>query len=360
MPKIILDTNIYLNFYRLDGGQSVEMLKNLNKFIEAKNGKFKLILPRQIEDEFIREKNSGTAIYGDHILNFKKGLEIQFKIPSLIKSSQKIEQINKVVKKLNTLREQAFEDYKNRVFNPNSKINQQLGNLFSNAVRPPESDSLLQRAWFRTLRGNPPRKNNSSFGDAIIWETILDQCTDEDLILISGDGDFESEIKKGDIHELLSLEWANKSNKKLTLYKQLGTFINEHSKTKKKPPIDKETIKEEERLNSAFSLPFTTLSDQVMYQGLNLSDSFNFNEGRVTFPLTSGTIGNRKCTCCGAQVDLLNTTYSVLGETRCENCRYTISPGFTCSKCGRHFHREVFTVLTDMSLCDECQKLNTK
>ena len=106
MAKVILDTNIYLNFYRLDNSQSLEMLKSLNQLIKTK--KFELILPRQIEDEFIRNKNSKSAIYGDHILNFQKGLEVQFKVPHLIKSTKKIEQIKRTVKKLQLLKKRPL------------------------------------------------------------------------------------------------------------------------------------------------------------------------------------------------------------------------------------------------------------
>lgn len=343
--KIIIDTNIYLNFYRLDGGQSLEMLKNLNKFIES--GKFKLILLKQIEDEFIRNKNSNSAIYGDHILNFQKGLEVEFRIPYLIKSSKKIEQIKNTIKKLKILKEEAVEDYKNRVFNPGSKINQQLNKLFSQASRTTESDLILQHARFRTLRGNPPRKNNVSFGDAIIWETILDQCVDDDLIIISGDGDFESEIECGEMHELLSAEWKRKTEKNLTLYKELGSFINKYSEKKKKP-IEKETIEEEDRLNSMFTISsaYIPLSEQENYRGIALGEGLNLIGGKS------------KCSCCGAQINSLSSS-SLLSLDKCDNCRGSngvLSLGHTCSKCGKHYHHSITSIYMDNGRCDECQK----
>jgi len=350
MTKIIIDTNIYLNFYRLNSGHSLEMLKNLNKLIA--DGKFKLVLPRQIEDEFIRNKNSRSAIYGDHILNFQKGLEVQFKIPHLIKSTQKIEQIKRTVKKLQLLKENAVEDYKNRVFNPRSKINQQINQLFSHADRLSETDSILQRSWFRTLRGNPPRKDNSSFGDAIIWETILDQCVDEDLILISGDGDFASEINEEKLHELLSIEWSGKSKKKLSLYTKLGSFINQQSKNKKKP-IKEETIQEEDRLNSIFATSYmpTPLAGQGEHKGIVLSESLGINTCSPSYTVS----GKSRCICCGAEIDRLSTN-NVFGLGKCENCSDSLLPGRTCSKCGKHFHRGITSALSFFSdRCDECQ-----
>ncbi len=353
MSKIIIDTNIYLNFYRLNSGQSLEMLKNLNKLVKSK--KFRLALPKQIEDEFIRNKNSKSAIYGDHILNFQKGLEVQFKVPYLIKSTQKIERIKRTVEKLKSLKEEAVEDYKNRVFNPNSKINQQLNRLFTNTHRPLETDMVLQRAWFRTLRGNPPRKDNSSFGDAIIWETILDQYTNDDLVFISGDGDFESEIKQGEIHELLQTEWSKKSGKKLTLYTELGSFINQQSKTKKKP-IKEETIQEEDRLNSIFATSIP-LSTQVGHGGtaLGLSKSALIDSSSSLLSASSVWSGINKCTCCGAEIDQLSS-YSMLDGSWCKNCRDSFSHDQICSKCGRHFHRDITSIYSfSDSRCDGCQ-----
>lgn len=330
ITKVIIDTNIYLNFYKLNSGQSLEMIKNLNQLI--KSGKFKLVLPKQIEDEFIRNKNSSNTICRDHISNFEKGLEIQFKIPYLIKSNKKVRQIKKIIQRLNALKKEAVEDYKNRVFNPNSKINQQIKKLFSSAYRPVETDLILQKAWFRNLRGNPPRKDNSSFGDAIIWETILDHCSDSDLILISGDGDFESKINKGRIHELLHEEWSCKTDTKLSLYTKLGSFINENIKDKKKQ-IKEETIQEEDRLNSIF----TTLTPLTAVYGN----------------------GENKCTCCGSIINK-PLSYGFFGFDKCENCRYQSSPGVTCSKCGKHFHFHWaidIGVYINNNLCNDCQKI---
>ncbi len=356
MPKLVIDTNIYLNFYRLDSGQSLEMIKNLNQLVGT-SGRFKLILPKQIEDEFIRNKNSKSAIYADHILNFERGLEVQFKIPHLIKSTSQIEQIKRLVEKLNQLKKKASEDYKNRVFNPNSKINQQIKTLFIHAHRPTETELVLQKAWFRTLRGNPPRKDNSSFGDAIIWESILDQCSDEDTVLISGDGDFESEIDQGKVHELLSKEWSQKTNKMLKLYTKLGTFINENIKDKKKQ-IRQETIQEEDRLNSIF----TTQVELPSYSTLALqNEPLRLHSDMQTISPTAFTWSalKNKCACCGAEIKELNPYIGFSFNVRCENCQDQFSSAQNCSKCGKHFHRSwtsVNTTYFGKGLCDDCQK----
>lgn len=240
------------------------------------------------------------------------------------------------------------------MFKPNSKINQKISQLFLHAHRPSETDLILQKAWFRNLKGNPPHKNSSSFGDAIIWETIIDQCADDDSILISGDGDFESEINCGEINELLGFEWSQKSKKKLTLYTELGSFINQQSKGKNKP-IKKETIQEENRLNFVFANP-AALSGQGELKSLTLNESVRINNDplSVRFSTIWGT--QNKCDCCGAEVDG-SSLYGALGSSRCENCRDQFSSSLTCSKCGKHFHRNISTTLFNDNICDDCHKL---
>ena len=196
--KIIIDTNIYLNFYRLQGKQSIKMLQNLIKLLEDK--KIQLVLPKQIEDEFIRNKES---VYSEHVLKFAENLSVKLTIPLLIKDSPNVKQLNNVIKRLNVLSKKVVEDYKKRVLNSNSKINKLLNKLFGLAIKLEDTGDILQLAYFRTLRGNPPRKKNSTFGDAIIWESILENCIDDDLVFISGDGDFESAILSGQMDELL-------------------------------------------------------------------------------------------------------------------------------------------------------------
>ena len=63
--KVLLDTNIYLNFYKRKNNQQLKSLDILLDLIDKK--KIILLFPKQIEDEFIRNKNAQSVIYNDHI-----------------------------------------------------------------------------------------------------------------------------------------------------------------------------------------------------------------------------------------------------------------------------------------------------
>ena len=132
------------------------------------------------------------------------------------------------------------------------------------------------------MKGNPPRKNNYSYGDAIIWETLLDVATKDDLAIITGDSDF-IEKRKGTptLRGFLSKEWSEKTRKKIELFVSLGEFINKYEKKSTITPkvIEEEKARVTKVLNfepiyadklSAFSnLPSSFPIDNVPYVSLN-------------------------------------------------------------------------------------------
>ena len=240
MTKVFIDTNIYLNFYRLSS-QSLSSLSLLQDLI--KKEKIELILPKQVKDEFYREKEVVANQFSEKLKQIKK---VEIKEPLFLKSYPKVKKLKGVVHKLNVIAEDIIKEYKRRITNSKSKINKNLNTLFSKALEPEENNDILNRAYFRTLRGNPPRKNNKSFGDAIIWETILSADYKDDLFIVSYDGDFASEVYKTKINEFLYQEWQQKTKKNLKLYTNLGEFINDFTRKK---IIKKEIIEQEKSSN---------------------------------------------------------------------------------------------------------------
>jgi PIN domain-containing protein len=242
MKRILIDTNILLNFYRFHKeGQSFDMIDNLMDLIEK--NKIDLLLPRQIKNEFYRDKYIVANIY-------KKDLEILNKkkiaTPAFIKKSKDVIELNKTQNKLKSLSKKIIKEYEKRILNSRSKINSKINKLFNVAINIDDSPEILQRAYFRTLRRDPPRKDNNSFGDAIIWESVLDNYIDEDLTIISNDGDFASEINNREISEFLLDEWRGKTKNKLSLCRSLGEYINKQTKKITIKPV---VIEEEKMLN---------------------------------------------------------------------------------------------------------------
>lgn len=337
--RILIDTNKYLDFYRASD-HSLIVLNSLISLIEGK--KIELILPKQVFDEFTRDKD----------LVFKEFIEqnfYQIKTPGFLKGNKKINKVNNSIEKIK-------KEYQKKFYSPRSKINITFKKLFLLANKIEEPMEILQLAYFRTLRKNPPRKDNSSFGDAIIWETLLRNFPDQDMVIISGDGDFSSEIDKNQINPYLKKEWSEHSKKSIRLFTNLGLFVNEQSGKKK--PIKKETIQEENYLSSMVISPNSArlfMPNSLNTNMVSLSDSpFLFRSQQDNY-LRVATVSDSYCICCGEKYNQLSGTMTVLG--RCNNCSNFSSLGKKCQSCGKHYHDsdvEIYTAFDNK--CGECRK----
>ncbi|OGF21858.1 hypothetical protein A2Y83_01780 [Candidatus Falkowbacteria bacterium RBG_13_39_14] len=240
MKLIFIDTNIYLDFYR-PSEHSLDILTELIKLLEDKE--LKLILPKQVYDEFIRNKEGICSNFVKTIHNIKD--------PGFV-DKEKIEKVNNLVKEIK-------DDYEKKVFSDTSEINTKINKLFKLAEKAKETKDLLDLAYYRYLKGNPPRKSDQSYGDAIIWETLLKDYSDNDLIIVSHDRDFAVELKgPKKLHPFLEYEWQQKNNKKIFLTDTLGEVIN---KITKKETIKKEAIQEEKKVSADYwRKEFATMS----------------------------------------------------------------------------------------------------
>ncbi len=334
--RLIIDANIFLNFYR----QSPQSYKTIDALVDLlDNPNIKLVIPKQIRDEFERNKES-TAY--EFIKALENNTKQEIREPSFLSKDSKIAKIKDLIKKVSKIRTQIIIDYKERIDNTKSKINLSLEKIFSLGIEAPENNEITQRAYFRTLVGNPPRKGNHTFGDAIIWELILEYYTDDDLVIISGDGDFARENNDNEINLFLKKEWQKKTSKKITLYKTIGEFINSRAGKKK---IKKEAIQEEQYYSTLpkfdYNINLSPLSSDRLVLGGPTSVNW-VNTSTLMFP-------DQTCSCCGKLYENKNSPFSFM--SRCENCP-PLEIGHTCEKCGKHFHSN--SISFNQKICKEC------
>lgn len=343
--KVIIDTNIYLNFYRKRADESLLFIKALIDLV--KKGKFQLILPVQVKNEFLYNKEQ---VVKEQLIALDSGLDVKVILPDFIKKSREVKRLKSAVKTLIEVKNCTIVEYKKRAFNPRSNINKGISNLFKLASVL-DGTELIQRAYFRNLQGFPPRKDNRSFGDAIIWETLLEHCSDDDLTIISADGDYSSDEKPKKIHSFLEAEWSDKTNgKTVVLYDNLGKFINDIS-PKINKPISKELIeKDDYQLSSGIlDIAKAHLVDQS-------SGLVRFGEHVTTaFGITS-----QICSCCGKSFQ--SNPYSLTTFTgswnKCPDCAgLFVGECKTCRKCNKHYHDGLtsFSLTTFENLCPDCQ-----
>lgn len=215
--KVFVDTNVFLSLYHLSG-PDLDELKKIVKLAES--GKIEVLLPQQVADEFWRNRE---RVIKDALDTFSK-TKSQYFLPNIVRANNKANELKKASDLVNslvkTLREETDETIRTQSLAADKIIESLLANC------QPIDEQVMQKAQLRRQIGNPPGKADS-LGDAINWEWLLSHAGHyDDLIIISADGDFESELTPSTPKEFLSREWGKYTETgKLTLFKGLPEFL---------------------------------------------------------------------------------------------------------------------------------------
>jgi len=182
--KILIDTNIFLDFYRSNGASIhifSTLIENIDKFIltdqiiqefeRSREGVIKSVQERfQIESKL----DNFSSSYLQNLPEFKKLIEIQREYSA----QQKI------------VSSSISEILKNSAKDP-------IANYFKEFVNESlkedkvyfTTDEIISKAVKRKNIGNPPTSNKFSLGDEINWEIILANIQ-EDIILVGRDNTY--------------------------------------------------------------------------------------------------------------------------------------------------------------------------
>lgn len=245
--KVFIDANIFHAFLGADSDLS--QLIELKRLLKAKKNPVELILTRQVIDEYHR--NAGDRINDAwESLNGEKDKKelsaIKFSSEKKKKFAARIGQLEKDITNFNIAR---LEDFDKRT----AKAEKIIAEIFSLATILECPDEIVGLAKIRHLRGNPPMKNDQSYGDAINWEALLKTGYKEDIRIVSNDPDYAEKVKgKKELNRYLKNEWSEKTGKDATLYTSLGTFIN---KLEKKETIKEEAIEKELKNSRSMTYP---------------------------------------------------------------------------------------------------------
>jgi len=311
MKRVLLDANIYLNFYKT----SDEVLGNIDRAIEViKKENFTLILPNIIREEIEYNKYRGVIDF----LEVIKNRSMSFSVPSFLKGNVEVKKLLKRHKDFQDLGKAVASMGANKIENPKSHVNRKISKLIDSAKLVHEKRSHINKAIFRYSRKYPPatpKKNGSdrSLGDDVVWEMILSFFIDQDLIIVSNDCDYASENDSKVIDEFLLYEWGRVSHKEIKLYTTLGEFINDYSKKK-----IKDTTINEERKASHMPLFASNISAASAY----FPFQNNVDHGLFITPSVQGNInsysplvlGMTVCPICGKEYNL-HTESHVCGAT---------------------------------------------
>ena len=213
MAKIFIDTNIFLDFYRYNKNDNLEILQK--EFKEYNNY---FINTEQALDEFLRNREKTIREFIDTLNN-----QI---IPIFDKNF------------LSSL--EGFDDYLNSVKSANAniiKIKEACEKLILTADEDPvyilyklicnkvykRDAKIVELAIQRKYIGNPPTSNKNTCCDEIIWETLLKNCK-EDLYIVSRDKTFV------DNYNFLKREYEEKVGKKLFVVEMISDALKELGK----------------------------------------------------------------------------------------------------------------------------------
>lgn len=190
---IFIDTNILLDFYRIRGdGSSLSILDKIN------NNHDIIITGSQIEMEY--KKNRQRAIL-ESLGQLKSPDTGKLTEPAFIEKSKYVQAIKKRKDEIKKHTKNLTEKVEKILRNPsgNDDVYKSLQKLFKfksdyNLSRTNKERFKIRRlARKRFVMGYPPRKkNDTSFGDAINWEWVIDCAirSGRDIIIVSRDSDY--------------------------------------------------------------------------------------------------------------------------------------------------------------------------
>lgn len=188
-----VDTNVFLDFYRMPGSSVTRQLAGLESHVD------RLIFGDQLRMEFFknRQKVIQKAVQelkkpagGTSIPQVFSGLKVSEMMTKHLKDAQaRYKDLSVKAEKLLPAPSHNDPIYSsfNRIFRKNTPLNLR---------RPdPVRFTVRNRARKRFILGYPPRKSNdTSIGDSVNWEWIIEcACSHDDkpnIMIVSRDGDY--------------------------------------------------------------------------------------------------------------------------------------------------------------------------
>lgn len=210
MYKIFIDTNIFLDFYRINSRDKInEVLGEIKKykkyFINTEQSKDEFLRNREKTiDDFVKEleKQNYSVFSNNFIATFSE-------YTSYAKGIQKANDLTKeMIAKCKDLKAEVQSDAIYEAYFEACN----LGSFYE------RTDKIIDKAIKRKYVGNPPTSSKGTCCDEIIWETLLENCTD-DLIIVSRDSTFHQN------YNFLKNEYFKKKHRDLKVFHTISDAI---------------------------------------------------------------------------------------------------------------------------------------
>jgi len=218
---VFIDTNILLNFYHF----SKDELESLNDvFATHEHGSAKVYLTQQVSEEFKRNRENKIK---DALKRFKNN-KFSAELPSFMKGYSEYQEIRRLSSEIQLKQKGILEKVNKDITEKNLLADRLLSSILKEAEILTTSEDVYQKASMRMSLGNPPGKNGS-IGDAVNWIVLLDSVPqNENIHIISEDGDFYSIINEKMVCPFLSEDWSTIKDSEVFVYRSLSEFMAEH------------------------------------------------------------------------------------------------------------------------------------
>jgi rRNA-processing protein FCF1 len=186
--KILIDTNIFLDFYRTNS-HPVNIFNSLKENINS------IILTDQIIQEFERSRENVLT-------SVKQRFQLESKLEdfssSYLQNLDEFHELVEIQKRYKGKQKEILNKINEIILNPSlDPIATYFKEFVDEAINQKmvfyTSDEIIHRADKRKKIGNPPVSNKYSIGDEINWEIILENVND-DLIIVGRDNTFTNNL----------------------------------------------------------------------------------------------------------------------------------------------------------------------
>lgn len=222
MYKIFIDTNIILNFYRINNKDSINAILGA-----IKKYKKYFISTKQSQDEFLRNRDRTMKDFIEELKKQNYKAHSNSVIATLDTYNEYYDSIIKANKSTRNIIDEMTKLIENPEIDSIYKIYLDLSKIAYD-----RTNDIIEKAKRRKIIGNPPTSRKDTCGDEIIWETLLEYCN-ENLIIISKDSTFN------DNYNFLKDEFYRIKNKKLKVVDSITKAIELNNEN---PPKELELI----------------------------------------------------------------------------------------------------------------------
>ncbi len=217
--NLFIDANIFLDFYHLSGGD----IEELNKLVDLLEKKEMILFScNQLREEIKRNRDGKVS---ESMREFKR---VNFKVsfPAFCKQYGQYKEIRSLMNDANKRHSELYSKAMDDVQRSSLAADSVIKDLLDKSNNIELDDNTYHSALKRFRMGNPPGKKKVTLGDELNWESMLKGVPDgEDLIFISGDGDYCSPIDNNNINSFLSDEWKEKKKSRIEFFKSLSDFL---------------------------------------------------------------------------------------------------------------------------------------